>query len=245
LPGHVLKLAFTPDRALIAVVSNRVVLFSGCHFQDAQQIKEWTDEEYRVITIIPGTSRLVVYTARTLQLAEVKPSFNEIWSRPACVNNLYSSGRAAISPDYCQIAVPRDGSVELRDLANGETLNTLESPMPREQFLGVNLFWSADGRWVAETWHDWLNVWDVNSGRHVFHMNPAGRQWIIGALFHAATGRLAIATHFALHILEPESWQEIGTFRYSSWPVNVVAQDQSGVIAMGGDHGVVLCDRVW
>src|SRR5262245_8743911 len=80
LPGHVLKLAFAPDGLLIAViqrirqqgngveVANQVILFSGNDYHDSQVAMEWNDDEYRVLTFIPGTTRAVTQSMRRIQL---------------------------------------------------------------------------------------------------------------------------------------------------------------------------------
>jgi WD40 repeat protein len=245
LPGHVVKLGISADTALVAIVPNRVLFFSGNNLRDLQIVREWNDAEYRALTISPDASRLIILSARSIQLIELGPPFNEVWNRPASVNNLSMSGKVAFSPNGRIIAVPQGRAVELRDFATGEVLSCLENPVPPEQFLGFNLCWSTDGRWIAEASQDWGNVWNVISGRHVFHLNSVHSESMIASMFHPSTGWLGVATEFRLRIFEPESWEEKSAHACPCAPISAAASDADGNIAVGGDNGVVLWNVSW
>lgn len=244
IPGNVLKIAFASDESLIAIVSSQVLFFSGAGFRESQIIKEWSDEEYRVLTIVPNASRIVIQTVRTLELVEVRPSFCQVWSRPAYVNNLSVAGVVAFSPDGRRLAVPRDRSVEVRDFATGEVLSMLEKPIP-DQFLGYHLYWSTDGRWIVATTHDWLNVWNAESGKHVFHLIPPNREWIIAAIFHAQTGQMGVMTHFAFKIYEPETWLKKRSLTCPGYPTYAAVLNTAGNVAVGTDLGVIMWNVPW
>ena len=58
LSGYVQKLALASEETLVALVSNRVMSFSGDGFREAQIVKEWSDDEYRVVTIEIGRAHV-------------------------------------------------------------------------------------------------------------------------------------------------------------------------------------------
>jgi WD40 repeat protein len=237
-----LKMAFTPDGALAVAFPDRVMLYSGSEFQNSTIVQEWNQGNYRIVSFSSDGTLLLVHSPTVLHLVDLRPPFSERWSSPARTN----PGGAAFSPDGRRLAVAGERSVEIRDSGTGEPVASFENPMPPERFMGFDLIWSTDGRWVAEEWQQWVNVWDTSNGRFVFQKLPQNREGITAAAFHGPTGRLGIAFDFALRLFEPEVWQEKIAYQWPVGPTSTLAFDKAGFLgAIGGDKCVALWDVDW
>jgi WD40 repeat protein len=146
------------------------------------------------------------------------------------------------------LAFAAEHTVEDRDADTGAPVASFDKPAPTERWMGFQLLWSPDGRWVCERWQQWVNVWDAATGRPVFQRVAEFGEWINDAAFHPLSGRLGVAiagrTDGVVRLYAPGSWREEAAY---AWPVGRVCSlafsPDGALAAAGGDKPeVVLWD---
>jgi WD40 repeat protein/serine/threonine protein kinase len=138
-------------------------------------------------------------------------------------------------------------------LASGssdETVCVLRA-MPEEEGLTLrgheafvwSVSWSPDGRWLASASDDkTARIWDTNTG-HTVQTLTTHKNFVVQVAWEPHGPRLATACYDGtVEILNPLTGEEILGIQASRKPVRSIAWRPDGILATGGDDGII---RLW